>query len=189
MHTPKKIHATLTTTKVADTKVVISDLLPHLPALPSPVPANAPKPEAFPSGEESTIDGRDTATPQPEIGVIVTPPRYYTLRELDVPPYVLESPSDDPPELLGRTENGYVVLELWIADSGQVAKAGVLTSDLPEEFGQGALATFAATRFSPGRKDGAAVHSYIRMKVFFGPESIRDGGEKRHLPAQRLTPP
>lgn len=123
-------------------------------------------------------------------GLIAAPePRYYTQRELDLPPYVLEVPDGEPGALLGRPETGRVVLELWIDDDGHVAKAALLASDLPDEFGQSALNDFSGARFAPGRKNGAAVHSYIRMEAAFGPAPIRTARERMKLPPQRLTPP
>lgn len=193
LHSQSRIHATIINISATNTPSAIGESSTRAASPPSSsVETGA---SAAPvSQEEKTRQAESltvTPTSPPEMPILITAPqpRYYTQRELDVPPYVLESPPGDPPELLGRPESGRVALELWIDDSGQVTKAGVLASDLPDEFGQGALSTFTATRFSPGKIDGETVHSYIRMEVVFGPEPIRDARTKRHLPAQRLTPP
>lgn len=145
----------------------------------------------LPASDAEVAPTQETPLPQlPKPGLIAAPePRYYTQRELDIPPYVLEAPEGEADALLGRPETGRIVLELWIDDNGHVTKAGLLASDLPEEFGQSALNSFTGTRFSPGRKGGSAVHSYIRMEVAFGPEPIRTARERMKLPPQRLTPP
>lgn len=87
---------------------------------------------------------------------------------LDVQPIVIQDVSSDPPELLGRSEVGTMVLTLLIGASGTVDDVTVESSDLPDVFADVARRDFLGARFNPGMRNGQAVPSSLRIEVTFG---------------------
>jgi TonB family protein len=98
---------------------------------------------------------------------IAAPPRYLPAEELDERPLV-RTPVHPafPPE--APAASGRVVLQLLISEAGTVDKAVAVQSDPPGVFEQAAVAAFASARFTPGRKDGRAVRSALKIELQFG---------------------
>jgi TonB family protein len=61
-----------------------------------------------------------------------------------------------------------VVLRLLINEAGAVDEAVAVQSDPPGVFDEAAVDAFASARFTPGRKDGNAVRSALRIELQFG---------------------
>lgn len=87
---------------------------------------------------------------------------------LDVEPVVIQDIPSDPPELLGRTETGTIILTLLIGANGAVDDAVVESSDLPDIFAQVARRDFLGMRFNPGVRNGQAVPSTMRVEMTIG---------------------
>ena len=132
-------------------------------------------------------DGADTIAPAPRAPVargaaspdpamlrakgsasgIAVPPRYLPAEELDERPLIRTPvhpvfPADAP------VASGRVVLQLLISEAGAVDRAVVVQADPPGFFEQAAMDAFASARFTPGRKDGNAVRSALKIELNFG---------------------
>lgn len=92
-------------------------------------------------------------------------PKYYTIAELDESPAILENINLNPPELVNYPQGGKLTVRLWIDIDGSVAKVELVKSELPEEFVKSALASFRATKYSPGLKANIAVRSVVKIVV------------------------
>lgn len=99
----------------------------------------------------------------------LNPGDYIPSTLLDVEPTVIQDIPNDPPELLGRTETGTMILTLLIGVSGAVDEVIVESSDLPEVFAEVARRDFLGARFNPGVRNGQAVPSTMRVEVTIGP--------------------
>jgi hypothetical protein len=66
------------------------------------------------------------------------------------------------PETAGRMQ-----LLLWISSAGDVVKVDVEVTEAPDWFTNQVISRFQQTRFEPGRKDGQAVDSLMRIEVVF----------------------
>ena len=102
---------------------------------------------------------------------LVAPGDYLPMTLLDVQPVVIQDIPSDPPELLGRTETGTIILTLLIGANGAVDDAVVESSDLPDIFAQVARRDFLGMRFNPGVRNGQAVPSTMRVEMTIGPRA------------------
>jgi len=98
---------------------------------------------------------------------IAVPPRYIPAEELDERPLIRTQvqpafPPDAP------VASGRVLLRLLINEAGAVDEAVAVQSDPPGVFDEAAVDAFASARFTPGRKDGNAVRSALRIELQFG---------------------
>jgi len=117
---------------------------------------------------------RGAASPDPALGHtaasasgIAAPPRYLPVDELDERPLVRTQvhpvfPAD------ASVASGRVVLQLLISEAGAVDEAVAVQADPPGFFEQAAMDAFASARFTPGRKDGHAVRSALKIELNFG---------------------
>lgn len=98
---------------------------------------------------------------------IAAPPSYLPAEELDERPLIRTQvqpafPPDAP------VASGRVVLRLLINEAGAVDEAVAVQSDPPGVFDEAAVDAFASARFTPGRKDGNAVRSALKIELQFG---------------------
>jgi hypothetical protein len=98
---------------------------------------------------------------------IVAPPKYVPAEELDERP-LIRTPVHPvfPPD--APVASGRVVLKLLINEAGAVDRTVAVQADPPGVFEQAAVDAFAAARFTPGRKDGLAVKSALKVELNFG---------------------
>ena len=113
----------------------------------------------------------DTTANTEPVGLLV-PGDYLPTTALDVEPVVIQDIPSDPPELLGRTETGTIILTLLIGANGAVDDAVVESSDLPDIFAQVARRDFLGMRFNPGVRNGQAVPSTMRVEMTIGPRAV-----------------
>lgn len=73
--------------------------------------------------------------------------------------------------LTDLTKEGFVELELLISPTGQVVRAELLNTNIPNEFFARVEATFRNAEFVPGRVNGIPSIAKYRFKVVFGPSS------------------
>lgn len=126
-----------------------------------PAPGEAP-PLRPPSADERQ------ASPSPRTGLDILPaaaPEFYTTDQLSKRPQPLVPAELDTPETTQLAVSGSLVLTLWIDPRGAVADVRVERSDLPEVFGQAAMAGFRNSRFTPGERDGRPVAVMMRIEV------------------------
>ena len=98
---------------------------------------------------------------------IVAPPRYLPADELDERPLIRTPVHPEfPPD--AKVASGRVVLELLINEAGAVDKAVAVRAEPSGVFDAAAVDAFAAARFTPGRKDGRAVKSALKIELQFG---------------------
>jgi TonB family protein len=95
------------------------------------------------------------------------PPRYFAVHELDRRPQILSHVEPYFPAL-ALAPAGRVVLRLYVDETGGVDTVAVESADRTGAFEDAAREAFAAARFLPGMKDGAAVKALVRVEVLFG---------------------
>jgi TonB family protein len=133
-----------------------------------------------PGGDEAIVPAarapvsRRAARPDPVLrdpeapaSWFAAPPRYLPAEELDERPLIRTQvqpafPPDAP------AASGRVVLQLLINEEGAVDKALAVQADPPGVFDAAAVEAFASARFTPGRKNGNAVRSSLRIELQFG---------------------
>ena len=149
------------------------DVQPAKPTPPSPAaePAPAPLPEPMPPMNPDPPATTDATANTGPVG-LVAPGDYLPTTLLDVQPVVIQDIPSDPPELLGRTETGTIILTLLIGANGAVDDAVVESSDLPDIFAQVARRDFLGMRFNPGVRNGQAVPSTMRVEMTIGPRAV-----------------
>jgi TonB family protein len=94
-------------------------------------------------------------------------PRYLPAAELDERPQIRSHVEPAFP-LDANAPTGRVVLRLLISESGSVDKVEVVRAEPQGPFETAAVEAFSQARFSPGRKDGAAVKSALTLDLRFG---------------------
>jgi TonB family protein len=112
---------------------------------------------------------------------LLDPLRYYTTRELDVRPWIMDRVEPEYPEkAYRRLLSGKVVVELDLDESGRVERAVAVRADPGGYFEEAAEKAFLAARFTPGMRGGRPVKVRMRMEVSFeSPRPLEPG---------RLTP-
>lgn len=95
------------------------------------------------------------------------PARYLPAEELDERP-LIRTPVHPAFPADAAVASGRVVLQLLINEAGAVDRAVAVQADPAGVFEQAALDAFAAARFTPGRKDGLAVKSALKIELNFG---------------------
>jgi len=95
--------------------------------------------------------------------------KYYELYELDAAPSPMgEILPQYPEDAASSSLKGRVRMEMLLNESGEVDSLQVLETELPEAFSRAALADFKHARFQPGRVNGIAVKSRLRMTLVYG---------------------
>ena len=128
---------------------------------PPPVERKAAQPPVEPKSEPPK---QPAGTPQESTSVAAIPAPFFDPSQLTEKPTPLNEPRVDlllP--MLGRA--GVANLVLYVDEIGNVERVEIASATLPPEVAQRAVAIFAALRFSPGRIDGAAVKTRVRITV------------------------
>lgn len=86
-------------------------------------------------------------------------------------PFALGDVGVDFPEV-EQPRAGVVRLKLTISPSGRVMTVDLLETDLPPEYVEQAIATFASQKFSPGKIGQLEVATAIEIEVSFDPDGI-----------------
>jgi TonB family protein len=92
---------------------------------------------------------------------------YYPSAELTNRPLALTEVELGSLTFLGDAGSGRVVLDLWVNENGDVAKASVESSDLPEPVLNAIVAAFQKLQFKPGELDGKAVGAIMKIEVIY----------------------
>jgi periplasmic protein TonB len=112
---------------------------------------------------------------------LLDPLRYYTTRELDVRPWIMERIEPEYPETAYRRFlSGKVVVQLDLDESGRVDRAVAVRAEPGGYFEEAAEKAFLAARFTPGIKGGRPVK--VRMQVEVSFDSARPLEPGRSLP-------
>ena len=93
---------------------------------------------------------------------------YYSSDLLTVRPYpltILETPEMLEPLPVDVT--GKVVLKAWISDTGEVTATETEFTDMPKAIHEAIVAAFRGMRFMPGKIDGKAVGSIMRIEMTY----------------------
>ena len=101
--------------------------------------------------------------------VPLSQPKYYSFKELDQAPQIIEDIDQNPAELLSSKQGGSLTLQLKIDEVGNVIEVNVLESNLPAEFTESATHSFMQKKFSPGLKGGMSVNSKLVIVVNYSP--------------------
>lgn len=98
------------------------------------------------------------------------PDIYFPTSVLDVLPVIQRDVDLYPSELHSlKHGGGKAVLRLWIDETGRVAKAEPVSSDLPAIVAEVAARVFSQADFLPGRKNGFAVKSKVEVVLVYPP--------------------
>jgi TonB family protein len=123
-----------------------------------------------PSPDSARSGFRDSSGATGETPALLVP-QYFTLSELDLPPYAIEDVNTDP-DVLDLPQAGRVVLELWVSSDGEVVRVDTLESSVTDAAVAMIGTIFSRTRFVPARKGGAAVNARMRIEVAFEPPPL-----------------
>ena len=92
-------------------------------------------------------------------------PKYYSLKELDHPPLLLSEIDNSPEELKKYSKGGQVKIQLWIDEYGEVERAMVVETDLPQIYKDYTLKNFGHAKFKAGIKADSPVKSTVKIVV------------------------
>lgn len=148
-------------------------------------PLAAPASQAAPG-----LARRERPVSQPEMPAlpgIIPAAAYLPAEQLDERPQIRSHVEPAFP-LDANAPAGRVVLRLLIGETGAVDKVQVIESEPPGPFGVAAVEAFQPARFSPGRKDGAAVKSAVIVELRFGETPIA-GADLRRQDVPLFQPP
>jgi len=93
---------------------------------------------------------------------------YLPVRELDVIP-VIRRDINLYPDAMSTLQGsgGKIIIGLWIDEFGHVVKSELLESDMPEIYGEAATHAFLQADFQPGKKNGSAVKSKVKVVMIY----------------------
>lgn len=128
--------------------------------------AIAPAPSAPVARSAAGVDPALRQTARSTSGLPVAR-RYLPAEELDERPLV-RTPVHPVFPAYAPVASGRVVLRLLISEAGTVDKAVAVQADPSGVFEQAAVDAFSSARFTPGRKNGLAVRSELRIELQFG---------------------
>lgn len=108
--------------------------------------------------------------PEPNQGNGIGSPEmhYFSSDLLTVRPYpltILETPELLDP--LPVDADGRVVLKVWISDAGEVTAMETEFTNMPATTHEAIVAAFLGMRFMPGKIDGKAVRSHMRIEMTY----------------------
>ncbi|WP_374682004.1 TonB family protein [Accumulibacter sp.] len=155
----------------------------------SPVAASAARLVA--RGQRRLAESLPPYPAQPFVPASPTGPAYFRASELTVAAALLDEPLINPPAdgagdaLLG----GKVVLSVFLAADGAVARVEVASSSLPPAYGDAAVAAFSRLRFRPGEIQGVAVSSESRYEVEFkgGEAGSSHASDRKAIPSSAIA--
>jgi protein TonB len=100
---------------------------------------------------------------------IPSPDKWYTAAEVDVRAEPLSDIRLRYPENVGAPVTGKVRVRVYIDEGGVVRKIEIASSDPPGLFDEAARQAWQDVRFSPARKNGAAVKSQKLLELTYAP--------------------
>lgn len=119
---------------------------------------------------------------------VIAAPTYYPSEELERRPQPLVHIEPRFPQL-AAAPSGRVLLRLYIGETGLVERVEVESADAHADFVAAAREAFAAARFLPGMKGGAAVRSAMRLEVRFGESLPHSPGAAERVSDAPREPP
>jgi len=154
-------------------------LLPAPQALPQPAAQPLPQPiaaapQAVPVPvQAAAAPSREAPGPQLNIPLLVDS-RYYTAKELDVPPSALRKTEPVyPPQAEEQGVSGRVLLRLHVEADGSISKTEVVSVTPGGVFGElfrkSTLDSVRAIRFRPAQRNGQPVRAVVEIPVLFEP--------------------
>jgi TonB family protein len=101
------------------------------------------------------------------VGSAIAAPHYWPADRLDVRPQIKTQVMPEYPADLPAGVQGRVVLELFIAPDGTLDRVRVARAEPRGRFEQASVQAFSGARFTPGMRNGKAVHCLVRIEVNF----------------------
>ncbi len=131
---------------------------PPIPTPPPPVPTPQPAAAAIP--QPATEPTRPAASQNPD--------GFYELAQVDETPQpIYQQPPAYPQGARRRRITGLVELRFLVETDGHVKRIIILSSDPEEVFDEAARRAVARWRFSPGKVQGQAVRTWMRIPIRF----------------------
>jgi len=132
-------------------------------------PAHADRPEASPAAPvplSATPETRTDASPG-EKGIAAALPLhgYYPADRLSRMPAAISMFDILPPSGGDSGAGGKLTLRIWISAKGGIDKLQVLSSSLPADYAEAALAAFGKMRFRPGEIGGVPVQAWADVVI------------------------
>ncbi len=137
-------------------------------AKPDPTPAtNAVEPAPAPASNTAEANPAPASAQVAAIDADTAPdlPYYYSLKQLTERPSVIEDATTDMRLILPGIESQSVILRLLINEAGAIDQVEVEHSNLRPEVEPIVLGAFNRLRFTPGKIDGIAVKSQLKIEV------------------------
>lgn len=144
---------------------------------PAPSPAAvtpAPVPVAEPA-QAAPAPSREAPGPQLNIPQLADT-RYYSVKELDVPPSSVKKPAPVyPPQAEEQGLAGRVVVRLHLETDGSISRTEVVSATPGGVFGElfrkATLDSVRGIRFRPAQRNGQPVRAVVEIPVVFEPEN------------------
>lgn len=155
-------------------------LSPQKPVQSTPQPAAAPAaaapspPSVAEPAQAATLPSREAPGPQLNVPQLVDT-RYYSVKELDVPPSSVKKPDPVyPPQAEEQGVAGRVLVRLHLEADGSISRAEVASvtpgGAFGEMFRKATLDSLKAARFRPAQRNGQPVRAVVEIPVVFEPD-------------------
>jgi TonB family protein len=112
----------------------------------------------------------------PAVQDAVPLPGYYPAGRLSRMPEAIGIFDVQPPSGGDSGIGGKVTLRIWIGAKGGIDSVRVLSSGLPPEYADAALAAFGKMRFTPGEINGVPVQSWVDVVIEYA-DFQKDAGQ------------
>lgn len=135
---------------------------------PSPVPVAEP-------AQAAPAPSREAPGPQLDVPQLADT-RYYSVKELDVPPSSVKKPAPVyPPQAEEQGVAGRVVVRLHLEADGSISRTEVVSATPGGVFGElfrkATLDSVKGIRFRPAQRNGQPVRAVVEIPVVFEPEN------------------
>lgn len=132
--------------------------------------SEGPKPPSEPqflAPEKPVQDGDPAVTETLEMPFPSLPigPRFYSAKDLDRRPEIISRMPDDSPSINSDLIGGSAILELWILESGVVARVVAVKSDISPGTLDELTEIFSQARFAPGLVGNNPVNTILTIEA------------------------
>ncbi len=148
--------------------------------VPTPAPASAPAaaPTAVPIPATAATSASHAANATPAASPAEEVAYYYPARQLQQKPQVIEDIDTNLTLTLPGIETQNVILRLFINERGGIDHIDIEQSSLAPEVVAAVSGAFGKLRFTPGKMDGLAVKSQLKIEVLLENEQTAKIGRK-----------
>lgn len=113
----------------------------------------------------NSLDGSDQDATETSPIPLPIGPKFYDARDLSKRPAIISRMPDDPESIRTDPNGGSAVLEIWILESGLVARVIAVKSDLSASTLNGLVELFSQATFAPGLIADNPVNTILTIEV------------------------